>query len=356
MKKSLVLIFVALALVSAFSLVANAQDGRFRPPVNGGSIYTPCKFDKTTCATSSYHTGIDIHSTGDDSILASNAGVIATIQVDGQSDHGMGNAIILKHTILNANGGVETIYSTYNHLNSFEPGLYVGEAVVKGQKIGTMGGTGHSSGCNNLPVSCWKKHLHFEIKRSNVLGSDPSGYWGYTPKSALNYKYIDPEFILNSNTTAIGNDYAYWDFKGFANLEGWNLFNFSSWSVNWNGNGNLSILPSGNDPHIDSPNLYVDASILKFVKFNMASNASDNAGCVYFRTDWSNSYSEDKKKCFTTKNDGTFNNYAIDMSSGTVCSNCWRGKITGIRIDPANYGTKTIAWNWIWLSSNSNPF
>ena len=130
------------------------------------------------------------------------------------------------------------------------------------------------------------------------------------------------------------------------------MFNWSGWSVN---NGTLFFDPSGNDPYITSPDIFVDASVLRYAKFNLASNAPDMNGKIYFKTSTSNFYSEDKSVAFWITNDGVFRNYPLDMRVNSR----WTGKITGIRIDPANSGISgtnvdTIGWKWIWISSNTN--
>jgi murein DD-endopeptidase MepM/ murein hydrolase activator NlpD len=336
---------IVLLISAVFVSTAAAQDAKFRTPVNGASVM--CKFDTTNCYVSGkYHTGVDYYSSNKD-ILATNAGKIVRIQKnDGVSDAKMGNSVIIEHKIINTTGGSETIYSQYSHLASFVTGLYVGQSVTKGQKLGTMGGSGGGR------ADYWSVHLHFEIKRSNTLGSDPSGYWGYTPRSATGYNYIDPIWLINSTTTAVGNDYAYWDFNGNGNLEGWSLFNWAGWSVN---SGKLFFDAAGSDPYITSPDIFVDASILRYVKFNLASNAPDMNGKVYFKTSTSNFYSEDKSVTFWVTNDGVFRNYILNMR----LNNKWVGKITGVRIDPADNGiastnVDTIGWNWIWISSNTN--
>ena len=328
-----------------------AQDAKFRIPLNGGSVV--CQFNTTNCAAKGkFHTGVDYYATnGQYDILATNAGKIVKIQNNGNNDHGLGNAVIIEHKIINAQGGSETIYSLYGHLKSFIPGLYIGESVVKGQKIGTMGSSGYGSPnkWGNTP------HLHFEIKYSSIL-HNPRGsgqHWGYTPTSAANYGYIDSTWFVNSTTLANGNDYASWNFNGASNLEGWSLINIEGWSVN---NGILFDDPKNTDPHIKSPDIFVDASVLKYVKLRIASNALDNNGAIYFKTNSSNSYSEDKKITFTVSNcslcsNAPFKNYSINLGTHPK----WNGKITGIRVDPANAGktgtnTDSIGFDFIKLS------
>lgn len=339
LRKSLKLYFAAMLFVLSTQGVLFAQDAKFRVPLNG-PISTLCVFDTKDCyAKGKHHTGVDYSSNNRD-ILATNAGKIVMIQNDGSSAHGMGNTVVIEHKIINVQGGTETLYSQYSHLQSFVPGLYKDETVTKGLKIGTMGSTGVGSGI----------HLHFEIKRNNVLGSEPYGYWGYTPTSATNFSYIDPIWIINSNTTAIGNDYAYWEFTGNSNYEGWILMNWAAWSVN---GGTLFIDPLGADPHIKSPDIFVDASVLKYLKFSMASNAPDIKGQIFFKTASENAYNEDKRIDFDVQNNGQFKDYSIHVGGHDK----WKGKITGVRIDPATNGKSgtnadTIGWHWIRLSQS----
>lgn len=341
-----------------------AQDAKFRVPLNG-SVTTQCTLN-SVCASKSTstarsHTGLDYNAASKD-ILASNVGKIVKIQLNGSSDHGLGNTIIIEHKIVNAQGGNETLYSQYSHLESFIPGLYEGEAVTKGQKIGTMGGTGHGR-------IEWPVHLHFEIKRAAVIHNPTGGAactyeggvkdvcWGYTPGNAADYGYIDPAWIISSNTIAIGNDYAYWEFNGAGNFEGWLLKNIEAGSVN---NGILFDDPQTGDPQIVSPEIFVDASVLKYLKFRMASNAPDRKGTIFFKTTGADgSYAPDKQISFDVRNpefamsgNAPFNDYSIPLTHQK-----WTGKITGIRIDPAEAGATgtnkdSIGIDWIRLSPN----
>lgn len=356
MYKSLYLGFLVFLLL-IFSGESLCQDARFRVPLSG-SYTIQCVLNSTCASTNGgKHTGVDYAASNTD-ILAANAGKVVLIQNNGNQDHGLGNTVIIEHKIVNTGGGVEYLYSQYSHLAGFIPGLYVGEAVVKGQKIGTMGGTGHGG------VE-WSVHLHFEIKRAPVI-SNPTGgnacsggtspCWGYTPNDAALYGYLDPTWLINSATTALGNDYAFWNFTGTDNLEGWSLINIEGWAV---GNGYLWDNPSGPDPYIVSPDLYVDASVLRYVRLRLASNALDGEGYVYFKTAAENFYSEGKKvyfkvnNCVTCNKNAPFYDYTVYMAGNSS----WNGKITGIRIDPAINGNNAtdadlIKFDSIKLSSN----
>jgi murein DD-endopeptidase MepM/ murein hydrolase activator NlpD len=351
LKKSLKLFLAAMLFVLSTQGGVFAQDAKFRSPLNGGS--TICAFNSTTCySRGKYHSGLDMSST-DKNIYATNAGKIVAIVPNDLStnnaDHNMGNSIIVEHKAINPQGATEILYSSYSHLESFSPGLYVNEAVTKGEKLGVMGKTGGES----CAGGCWGVHLHFEIKRAPVL-HNPSGsgqYWGYMPGSAVDYGYIDPAWVVSpGGLTANSNDYAYWEFSGASNYEGWSLMNWAGWSVN---GGTLFIDPSGNDPHIKSPELFVDASVLKYLKFSMASNAPDANGQIFFKTASENDYHPDNKTInFIVQNNGQFKDYSIQLTHPK-----WTGKITGVRIDPANAGVggtnaDTIGWHWIRLSQN----
>jgi murein DD-endopeptidase MepM/ murein hydrolase activator NlpD len=54
----------------------------------------------------------------------------------------------------------------YHHLQDFAPGLMLGDSVVRGQVLGTMGNTGNPSA----------PHLHFEVRRGGPIGTpvDPT--------------------------------------------------------------------------------------------------------------------------------------------------------------------------------------
>ncbi|HEX9074232.1 MAG TPA: M23 family metallopeptidase [Anaerolineae bacterium] len=100
----------------------------------------------------SRHRGIDIGSSLGTPIHAADSGTIA---MAGWDAVGYGNMILINH----GNG-----YMTrYGHLSEID--VQVGQAVQKGQVIGLVGSTGHSTG----------PHLHFEIIH-NGLNQNPYGF------------------------------------------------------------------------------------------------------------------------------------------------------------------------------------
>lgn len=92
-----------------------------------------------------FHAGIDIAGKVGDPIYAAGAGKVITTARDGSH----GKYIVVEHP--------EGLQSWYLHLHDI--GVSEGDTVTKGQKIGSLGNTGRSTG----------PHLHFEI----VKGGSP---------------------------------------------------------------------------------------------------------------------------------------------------------------------------------------
>lgn len=114
------------------------------------------------------HKGIDIAQSNGADVVASRSGTViksynGCTHNYGKSSNccgnGYGNYVIIMHD--------DGTYSTlYGHMSSII--VSVGTYVNKGQTIGYVGSTGHSTG----------PHLHFEI-RKNGTAVDPSGYLNY---------------------------------------------------------------------------------------------------------------------------------------------------------------------------------
>ena len=89
-----------------------------------------------------YHQAVDIASGGEPAILASQGGTVTTA---GWSNGGYGYYAIIDH-----GNGYRTLYA---HMATGSIVVKAGDRISQGQKIGTMGSTGRSTG----------PHLHFEI-------------------------------------------------------------------------------------------------------------------------------------------------------------------------------------------------
>ena len=110
---------------------------------------------------SSYHKAVDIVGQGNksDDVVAISDGIVEMVVKNVKyTDHNTegtatyGNFVKLKHE-----NGKKSLYA---HLKYGSVDVYSGQAVSKGQKIGTMGQTGNAYGT----------HLHFEVRVA------PGGY------------------------------------------------------------------------------------------------------------------------------------------------------------------------------------
>ena len=135
-----------------------------------------------------HHTGVD--SGGSSTVVAIGSGMVTTVVPMSKNDHGMGNCVVVRHTIVG--GGI--IYSLYAHMASIAAGIQPNTLVDKGTPLGIMGGSGYGN------PTYWGKHLHLEIKAGNTTGN-PVGsakplYWGYTPSDATGFGYFNPADYL----------------------------------------------------------------------------------------------------------------------------------------------------------------
>lgn len=89
-----------------------------------------------------YHQAVDISNKANPAIVASQGG---TVVKAGWNGGGYGNFVVIDH-----GNGYQTLYA---HMLNNSISVGVGQVVSQGQKLGTMGSTGRSTGT----------HLHFEI-------------------------------------------------------------------------------------------------------------------------------------------------------------------------------------------------
>ena len=178
-------------------------------------------------------------------------------------------------------------------------------------EYGSLGHVGLSIGDGmiiHVPGANIKKEKY------NKIGLTYIG-WAYPP--------VKPP--INSFKTA-------WEFATPDDNESWLPHNTEAWSVK--ADGIFRIDPGPTDPWIEQPYILLDSTFYNAININMASNAPDGVGAIYFITSDSPEFSEDKKVDFNVNNDGKWHDYSIFMGSEPL----WTGTITGIRIDPADYG------------------
>ena len=167
------------------SKTISISNGEWQWPVNTnrkvtqkfGNYYEPMQ-NKTGRG---YHCGIDIAdiNRGTPEILAAASG---TVKYRGYTS-GNGNHVIIQHNI---NG--QTVYTLYSHLSNFNGCPDVGASVFVGQKIGTMGSTGNSTGI----------HLHFGIYTGSY-SADPVGYATSPNNNKMTYNertFYNPEYVI----------------------------------------------------------------------------------------------------------------------------------------------------------------
>ncbi|WLR48567.1 peptidoglycan DD-metalloendopeptidase family protein [Halobacillus litoralis] len=126
--------------------VPSKGTGDFTWPAVGGEITS-----KQGKRWGRYHKGIDIAGVSDKTIKSADNGKV----VEAGYRNSFGNKVVIDH-----GNGYETIYA---HLSSID--VTKGQTVKKGEKIGVMGTTGHSTGV----------HLHFEVHKGGAL-ENPLSY------------------------------------------------------------------------------------------------------------------------------------------------------------------------------------
>ena len=144
------------------------------------------------------HTGIDIHSTGNDTIYSACGGTVdrATDPCPhwdwyktNSSDCGHFNTFGNYIRVHNDDG----TYSYYGHLKQGSLLVSVGDRVEPGQPIATMGSSGASTG----------KHLHYELRESNAkttINTNPDSDGGNV------YYFYSAEYYGDTDTTVTYTD------------------------------------------------------------------------------------------------------------------------------------------------------
>ena len=103
----------------------------------------------------SRHPGTDLDGETGDPVAAAAAGTVVWAGSAPAGYGGYGTVVIVDH-----GGGVQTLYA---HLSAVAAA--VGQAVGPGDRIGSIGSTGHSTG----------SHLHFEVRRNGVV-TNPTAF------------------------------------------------------------------------------------------------------------------------------------------------------------------------------------
>ena len=103
------------------------------------------------------------------------------------------------------------------------------------------------------------------------------------------------------------------------------------------------------DPQVISPAMAEDASKYNAVEVVMDSTASNHAGRIYFTTQASPGYSEDKSVGYTLVPNGDYRAYFVYMGANPN----WQGIITGLRVDPVMDGDPASGSDYVFLDKIS---
>ncbi|HJH29448.1 MAG TPA: hypothetical protein C5S51_07125 [Methanosarcinaceae archaeon] len=150
-----------------------------------------------------------------------------------------------------------------------------------------------------------------------------------------------------------------WEFNTPQDAQGWVAYNAGTLNevTNVQNDGLFIIDPTGPDPRIEIHGISLDVSTATNLEIKMSSNCPDGTGAIYFETVDSPGFSEDKKVDFAVITGTEWHEYSIPMSGNAF----WKGVVTGLRIDPANYGNPTendsgdaFGFDYIRLNSELN--
>ncbi len=278
------------------------------------------------------HPGVDIPVPVGTKVYSTTWGLV----VISRCDPSWGGLIVLQsqHPVTG-----ETIYITFAHLSArtYSNGapVEVGGYVSTGVNIGRSGGA-RGAPCSGNSTGA---HLHYQVDRNHGSTGEP-----YFPsQTALNQRddnYQVATYTLNPIVFVKGGYRWTFNKTGTTPLsrELWDLFNFQSWNV---GNGSLMV-DAGNDPYIRrggltncglnkpcSSNIAAEAYLYNQVFLSLNNQCSNGGGKIYFTTNTSPGWSEDKTVLY-------YSTFGLQNTHVWMPQNSkWNGIITGLRIDPA---------------------
>lgn len=152
----------------------------FVRPIPSGEVNWPnprYRYGSTAFGEETVHTGVDLGAARNTSVLAAGAGEVTWVGYglyrgvyDPTDPYGL--AVAIRHDFGNQD---QLLYTVYGHLQSVI--VWPGQRLAAGDRIGTVGDTGHASG----------PHLHFEVRqgenryfasRNPELWMVPAEGWG----------------------------------------------------------------------------------------------------------------------------------------------------------------------------------
>lgn len=149
----------------------------FRRPIPSNNVNWPdptYRYGSTFFGDLSIHTGVDIGADRGVPVLAAGPGEVVWTGFGlyrgiEDPDDPYGLAVSIRHDFGHAG---KRLYTVYAHMDSVD--VWLGQMVVAGEKIGTVGDTGQASG----------PHLHFEVRlgRNDFFGSRNPELWMAPPE------------------------------------------------------------------------------------------------------------------------------------------------------------------------------
>jgi murein DD-endopeptidase MepM/ murein hydrolase activator NlpD len=187
----------------------------FSRPIPSGNVNWPhpkYRYGNTFFGEESVHTGVDLGADGGTPVLAAGDGEVVWAGyglyrgVYDETDP-YGIAVAIRHDF-GYNG--QTLYTVYGHLAQTD--VWPGQRVSRGEKLGTVGNTGHASG----------KHLHFEVRlaqnryfesRNPELWMVPPEGWGVLAGKILDsYGRPMPEYMLTIRSLESDRQWEVWTY------------------------------------------------------------------------------------------------------------------------------------------------
>jgi len=185
---------IILIILSFFFIESILAQEMFGPPVSNfpSLSHHSCKFGGNCATANKYHQGTDHGGSRGTKIMSIGDGTVCRVNNSFSGGHQMGKMVVIEYTLTNG----RNIYALYAHLDVVS--VRDNQKVTKGQKIGEMGGSGHTCQCR----TGFGVHLHFEVKTSCVFrsphnGGRAPGNAGYATTHPSRLGFIDPVSVIN---------------------------------------------------------------------------------------------------------------------------------------------------------------
>ena len=178
------------------------------------------------------------------------------------------------------------------------------------------------------------------------------GYYGEQTSWNDPVEHNDAGKLLRAYSQADVYSKVKWEFNASEpETEGWQKGNSVDSIKNNESAHCLAAHMTGGDPQLLGPTTSFDAGAYKGIRLRNRSHSGAVEARLYFKTQASGSFTEDKAKSLVLPGDGEFHD--LELSMADVPS--WKGTITQLRLDPAGSASKTWTdFDWIRVVANVN--